>query len=655
MVTNSDVFSSYSLGDILTRLSAFLKLLLVSAFIGSAALLAAGPAQADAVAQPVITEPKRSGIVQLNKDADGSYSWGVSFEAPKGQMYIASWARSHGLWSSPAEAEAALHRLGDCQMAVKKAWVGKWNSYAEVKAHDTAPEPDKWATPEIDKSLAACFAASGLGSEQVRESPTDTGGRIDIPLDLLGPGTHALFVIGVENPEGTSQGQPGCAEVTYADGSWANAGCQFLTSEPVTFTVTVPYPSVPDTVLPAADVAEGSAFRSTIFSQLPASPGFGGSGAQDDTFTRAGLTVAVALVLAILIALPTELVENTISKNHSRIAAFTRKLLPARRHGAASGRASEGEQPLAEVPAVQRPWGFRVLGGVSRWWSFPTLLAGAVIAGFAEPKFGINWMSLRLVVTLFVAFLVVNLGGTFLTWLLTRRHTGTEKPRLRARPVYLVLILATVVFARTVTVEPALVFGTLLAIDYGVRLSQARSAWVSILGAAYATMLGVGAWIGYTAIAHFKLADVGNLTEIDNQYTFTVYTAISFTQTALGELASTICVQALTTVPIALLPLAFLSGSALWQWKKWVWVVTYGAGLAAYSFVLVPMPTSWKEISQSLALWVGIFVSYAILAVGFWAYFRITTKADPPGSDDSSRPEAPDDFDGKTPLAVPAR
>jgi hypothetical protein len=85
--------------------------------------------------------------------------------------------------------------------------------------------------------------------------------------------------------------------------------------------------------------------------------------------------------------------------------------------------------------------------------------------------------------------------------------------------------------------------------------------------------------------------------------------------------------------------LAFLSGSALWQWKKWVWVVTYAAGLAAYSFVLVPMPTSWKEISQSLALWVGIFVSYVILAVGLWAYFRITTKADPSVSDARTRPE----------------
>jgi hypothetical protein len=593
--------------------------------------------------------------VQLNKDADGAYSWRVSIEASKGQMYIASWDRSHGLWASPAEATAALHRLGDCQMSVKKAWVGKWNSYAEVKAHDTAPEPDRWTTPDIDKGLKACSAASGLGSEQIRYSPTDTGGSIDIPLDLLGPGPHSLFVLGVESPEGVSKGQPGCAEVTYADGSWANAGCQFMTSEPVTFAVNVPYPPVAGTVLPAADVAEESAFRSTIFSRLAASPGFGGSGAQNDTMTRAGLTVAVALVLAILIALPTELVENTLSKNHSRIAAFTRRLLPGRRHGTASGPTPEREESLSAAAAGKMPRGFRILRGVSRWWSFPTLLAGAVIAGFAEPKFGVNWMSLRLVVTLFVAFLVVNLGGTFLTWLLTRRHTGTEKPRLRARPIYLVLILATVVFARTVTVEPALVFGTLLAIDYGVRLSRARNAWVSIIGAAYATVLGLGAWIGYTAIAHFKLTDVGNLAEIDNQYTFAVYTAISFAQTALGELASTICIQALTTVPIAMLPLAFLSGSALWQWKKWAWVVTYAAGLAAYSFVLVPMPTSWKEISQSLALWVGIFISYAILAVGLWAYFRITAKADPSGSDDSSRPEAPDDVDGKTHLAVPAR
>ena len=623
----------------MSRLSAFLKLIFVCLFLGSAALLVAGPAQAEAVAQPVIKEPARSGIVGLNKAADGSYSWRVSFEAPKGQMYVASWERSKGLWSSPAEATAALNRLGDCQMSVRKAWVGKWNSFAEVKAHDTAPQQDRWTTPDIAKGLTACYADSGIGSEQVKSDFSDTHSSIDIPVELIGPGTHKLFVMGVTQPDQPARGQPGCTGVDYADGSWAGAGCQFATSEPVSFTVTVPYPPAAGMVLPGANVADGSAFHSTVFSRLVTAPGFGGSGAQDDMFTKAGLTVALALVLAILIALPTELVENTISKNHSRIAAFIKRLLPAGRYAFATGLTPAGQHsPSASQPLKVRRR-LPILGGVSRWWSFPTLLAGAVIAGFAEPKFGINWMSLRLVITIFVAFLIVNLGGTFLTWLLTRRHTGTEKPRLRARPFYLVLILATVIFARVVTVEPALVFGTLLAIDYGIRLSRARSAWVTIVGTVYATVLGLGAWVGYTAIAQFKLADVGNLAEIDNQYTFQVYTAISFTQTALGELASTICIQALTTVPIALLPLAFLSGSALWQWKKWVWVVTYAAGLAAYSFVLVPMPTSWKEISQSLALWVGIFVSYVILAVGLWAYFRITTKADPSVSDAPSRPE----------------
>lgn len=601
----------------------------------------ADPADAAVPPSPVIIEPAPTGVIELHQRPDGTYSWQVNLNAHG--PFIASWERSSGLWTSVEEAKEGLQKHADCQKSVRNAWLEQWTSFDDVKAHDESPLPNRWESSSINGALIECGTSSGWSPEQVTTSSADTGVNVDIPIDLIGPGTHQLFVIGLAMPDNDTLGQAGCAHKLYADGSWAGAGCSYEMSEPVQFTVTVPFPPVKGTVLPGAVAAEGAAFHPTVFSRLAAAPLVEDTGIDSDTLTKAGLTVALAVVLAVLIALPTELLESTISNNNARINRITRRFRPVaerRRHGTASSpsESAEGSEACQRPPRTRR-----LVHGVSRWWAVPVLVLGSIIGGFADPQFGVNWLSLRLLITLFLGFVVVNLGGTFLAWLLTRRRTGAERPRLKARPVYLLLILVTVVFARTINIEPSLVFGTLLAIDYGNRLTQARSGAVTIIGAAYSTILGLAAWWAYTVIAGFRLADVGNLSEIDKQYTFTVYAALTAAQTGIGEFASVVCVQALSIVPIALLPMAFLSGAALWKWKKLAWVITYAAGLAAYSAVLVPLPMSWKEISQPLALWVAMFVAYALIAVGIWSYFRFTPSrpAETSDHDDSRSPVDP--------------
>lgn len=631
----------FHMGEFLARLYFVPRALFTALLFIISTLLTASAANAQTAEPPIISKPAPSGVVQLHQRPNGSYAWRLIADV-KADEYVASWTRTEGTWSSVDEALAAVRKRDECSYSTARTLLAGFNTYKEFHARDEEPG-EGWTTAESTAAFAACATKYGIGYKQVESNPAGSSLEVDIPIGLLGPGSHQLFIVALEYPE-ERRGNPLCAQKAFPDNGWAYGGCRSTPSNAKIFSVTVPYAPVEGTVLPAADVEKGTAFDSTVFSKLSEAPVTGIVEGEAETLTRAGLTTIVALVLAILIALPTELVESTISKNHSRLAGYTRRLLPVRSRGSRRRPLMEGGEHQPNTDAPDAPIGFRLLGDASKWWSVPVLIAGSVIAGFAEPDFGINWMSLRLVITMFVAFLIVNLGGTFLTWLITRRHTGSEKPRLKARPFYLLLILLTVLFARTVTIEPALVFGTLLAIDYGIRLSKTRSAWATIIGAAYAIVLGLAAWVGYTVIAQFKLADVENLTQIDNQYTFQVYTAISFTQTGLGELASVICVQALSTVPIALLPLAFLSGSALWQWNKWVWVATYAVGLAAYSFVLVPLPMAWEGISQSLALWIGVLLTYAILAVGLWAYFRITSKgaASPALSSAESAPSPAD-------------
>lgn len=625
----------------MSRLGSVPQLTVISLLLMILSLFPAGSALADSAQPPVLSEPGPSGVVELHQKPGSGYTWRVTSNVEADQ-YVASWTRAEGTWSSVDEALAAVRERDECRNSLAQTMLNGFASYADFQATDENPDPEVWSNVAFAKDFEACATKSGVDYQRVASKPTESGLEIEVPVDVVGPGTHELFIVALQYPE-EPRGNPRCAQAAFQDG-WAFGGCLSTPSKTTVFSVTVPYPPAEDTVLPAVEIEKGAAFDSTVFSNLPAAPVTEILGGQAETLSKVGLTTIVALVLAILIALPTELLESTISKNHTRLAAFTRRLFPVQ------GQNQRGRAVVQRGDvSVRTSDRLSLFGSLSRWWSLPVLIAGSVIAGFADPNFGINWMSLRLITSIFASFVIVNLGGTFLTWLITRKHTGSEKPRLTAKPWYLLLILLTVLFARTVTIEPALVFGTLLAIDYGIRLSRVRSAWATIAGAAYATVLGLAAWVGYTTIAQFKLADVGNLSGIDNQYTFQVYTAISFAQTGLGELASSISVQALSTVPIALLPLAFLSGSALWQWKKWAWVTAYTLGLAAYSLVLVPMPTSWKEISQPLALWIGVFLTYAVFAVGLWAYFRITAKSLVPHTAANIAPEDTADAEEEIP------
>lgn len=316
------------------------------------------------------------------------------------------------------------------------------------------------------------------------------------------------------------------------------------------------------------------------------------TGALGEEALRLGLTVALTLVLAILIALPTALLENSISGSHGRIAGFFRAILPA----------GAGANP------TRLPLGAWLFTSVRGWGSAAIVILGSLVASFADPEFGFNMKSFQIFVTILASFLLINVLGTALIWLLTQRESRLTRPKIMARPIYLVIILLTVIFARSNDIEPALVFGSVLAIDYGVRVSKLGSVRVELLGAAYLVLIGMASWITYMAVTPPQ------------------GTELTVGQVWATELSAVLTVQSLSTLPIMLLPFAFLGGNRLWHWKKWVWALVYAAGLTIYSFVLIPFPFSWATTEKELWLWIAVFVAYSVLALAVWAWFLYLDK-----------------------------
>jgi hypothetical protein len=92
------------------------------------------------------------------------------------------------------------------------------------------------------------------------------------------------------------------------------------------------------------------------------------------------------------------------------------------------------------------------------------------------------------------------------------------------------------------------------------------------------------------------------------------------------EFLSGVTIEGVSSLPLALLPLAALDGADLLKWKKWVWGVGYAVGLAAFMLVLLTIPASWGTMPGDFFRWIGLFLGYAVVAVALWIINTALTK-----------------------------
>jgi hypothetical protein len=326
----------------------------------------------------------------------------------------------------------------------------------------------------------------------------------------------------------------------------------------------------------------GPATASTpsVFSQLTAF--------RWSTFTPAhvALTVGAALVLTLLLGLPTALLNAALEESYDERARRLRRI--------AEPLARLGKRVAANwkraTTAIPKPIG--TIG----WF-----LLAAVVAGFADPTFGFNLESLRLLVSLFLAFGLLNVLGAYVTWWATASTSHTRRPTFPSRPSNLVILVITVIVARLIHLEPALVFGSVLGLDFGVKLAVSRKVRVIVVGAAYAAVIGILGWLAFSAMPQASTA---------------------FWPVALREFFSQIAVAGIATLPVTLLPFKYLNGETIFRWRRVVWAVSYGVGLALFLLILLPMPFSWTGVSEPLVAWICLFLGYSILAVLIWCGVR---------------------------------
>lgn len=367
----------------------------------------------------------------------------------------------------------------------------------------------------------------------------------------------------------------------------------------------------------------GLSGRPTLFaSVLLTEPFLDGTGL-DDPSTLSGLrTIEEAaptgvqwaiigtgsLMLMLVVGWPSTLLNSVVGSRYQAMVRWVTSRFRRKKADAA---------PPASVPAaapVKR-------SGLPGWLMWPGFALAAILGAFVDPDFGVNLMSLRLVVTLFFSFLLFNLAAWAIVRRVAVRLQPESDPYLRFRWGSLLLVIVAVLIARLLGLEPGVIFGLVAGIAYATTLQAAKSAVVTIVGSAFGLALALVAWVGYSLLAPVP---------IDN-----------FAYLFLVEFLAGVTVKGVSTLPLSLLPLGNLEGAKLFGWKKLVWGASYVVGLAAFMIVLATIPKAWGEVPDFLR-WIWIFGAYAVVAIVIWAINArmLKKKPLPPEKQQGDQPDA---------------
>lgn len=603
-----------------------------AALVAAIALTGGAPSLAvpgDDAATVDVVEPGPAPVV-LKEGPDGKSYWELTVEGEG--AYIASWERSSGLWRNTDDAAAALTAMYDC---TNKAVLKYSDQFASYGAFNDAPgtkyDPETRLTitdPATVKARDACLDDSHISSDQVTSfrDKSDKGNKgesgtlvvIQIPTVLTGPGTHELFIAKFVF---LAAGNPVCPKKTWASGPGIRGGsittrCNPILKDPNTFTVTVPL-NTSATVLGGPVVEPGTWFAPSAYSNFrvfEAAPTDHSGTLLAGLLKTAGPALLLGVVVALLVAGSTSLLvagAGAGSASGGLTAAVRRVVPPSWRYGDPTSAARIS--PASD----SRPWWSFLFGPVHGLRAFLIVLACAALAAVGQEGFAWTERSARMALSFLVAFLLLNYGSMVARWTVARRHGRGHFPRVTARPLYVVVLLASLVLARVAGPEPALVFAAVLGVDYSLNTKDAgpgRPALAAIAGSVYMAVMGLVAWAGYTFLSANPLESFIRWNEIQPDYVAAVSDAGGFTTLAAGELLAIVAVVAVAALPITLLPLVPFDGALVWTWNRGAWAVCYIVAVALYSFMLQPWPGDGMPVH--FAAWLGLFAVYGLVAGG---------------------------------------
>lgn len=299
----------------------------------------------------------------------------------------------------------------------------------------------------------------------------------------------------------------------------------------------------------------------------------------------------LTLLILVLVAIPSTLVDSTIQENYERIFGGHPRL----------------RQVLirAEAGLTALPDGV-LLAGLS--------VTAALIFGQLDADLGWNASSVVLVTALaLVVAIVVGVHDLARLPYLNRRSGGAAGG-LGVYPFALLLAIGLVALSKVVGFQPGFVFGVV----GGLALSEAVSERddgrsLAAAGAGLLTIAFVAWWLWRPVAGQVLEPDPGAW--------------VLF----LDAFLATLWLTALQSVVFGLAPVRFLDGDQVRRWNAWAWLTLWaGAVFLLVQCYLHPSASRWGGVGDNtMRSALSVFAIFLVAGVAFWAWFRFRPTPDP--------------------------
>ncbi len=306
--------------------------------------------------------------------------------------------------------------------------------------------------------------------------------------------------------------------------------------------------------------------------------------ASPDTIALTPESLAVSLVVAVLLllllAVPAELLRATIRENRDGI----------RRRLHLDGNLSQRwGNVLAQLPL------FISLSA--------SVLVGALLYAFLDPGFGPNLTTAAEVLGLVGALLVLTFAHDVARGSYVRRRFGS-RGRLTAFPAGIAFAVGLVLVSRIFHLQPGLIFGFMTGLAFSKRLAD-RDQGHGLAAATFIVLLvSFVAWFAWVPVKNgvAATADPG------------------FWMITLDTLLVTIWVAGVQSIIFALIPLRFMDGEKVIAWSRMGWAVIYV--LTLFIFVQTILQPTTERFGQrnSLMALASLLALFTVFSASVWAF-----------------------------------
>jgi hypothetical protein len=301
----------------------------------------------------------------------------------------------------------------------------------------------------------------------------------------------------------------------------------------------------------------------------------------------------LALLLMLLVALPSELFNATFRTHHDEVI----------RH------AGIVQRKLKPIEAFLN----RLPNGVGL--VFFAGLAGALWA-FVDPTFGWNKTSLALIVGLTAAIAAVTFISALTKNTYLKRSYGIAG-RLRILPSGVLLAVSLLLISRAARFNPGYLFGVFASLSFTKEPTEKQSGKAITQAAVWMLVVAVASWILWVPIKHLAVAGTGGLGVL-----------------LLDAFLSNLWVWSLQALVFSLIPLDLLDGKDVMAWSRKAWIALYGVVMFIFVHtVLHPNTLRYgSNPNANIVTMSYLFIGFMTVAVLFWAYFQINERLHRRGS-----------------------